>query len=256
MIESSLSDLAVRARIKTLASPASLSNLPSCLKSRRIWYPFKFTPRANGSIGEAPCDRQGTLATGWQDPSTCMSFDDAYGLQADGVGIVIHEELGLTGIDFDHCVTDGVITDPWVAQKIQELDSYTEYSVSGTGVHVLVWGRRPGVKCGGGRIEMYDGVPGSRFFTMSGNRVPGTPAEIRSAQGTIDALYFEVFRADDGKTSPQQNQQVSPNPNNSFHGKKKRKGNSSKKGSAGGEMGTKYGLRGSSLRIRRFGSTT
>jgi hypothetical protein len=163
-----------------------------------------------------------------------MSFDEAYGLHMDCVGIVLHEKLFLLGVDFDHCVENGVITDAWVAQKVLELDSYTEYSVSGTGIHVLVWGRRPGNKCDGGKIEMYDGVGGSRFFTMSGNRVPGTPAEIRSAQGTINDLYLEVFGADDGKTAPQQNQQLNPKCYTSFHGKEGGKG---KEGQKKGEKG-------------------
>src|ERR1019366_8204593 len=48
------------------------------------------------------------------------------------------------------------------------------------------------------------------FLTMSGNRVPGTPAEIRSAQGTIDALYLEVFRAEGGKISPNRISNLTP----------------------------------------------
>ena len=122
MSDTSLSDLARPERIQSL-SPASLSNLPSCLKSLTIWYPFRFTPRAGDGFGKPPCDRQGNFAT-WSDASTRMSFDDAYGLQMDGVGIMLHEALGLLGIDFDHCVKDGEITDPWVAEKVKELDSY------------------------------------------------------------------------------------------------------------------------------------
>ena len=103
-----------------------------------------------------------------------------------------------------------------MAQKVKELDSYTEYSVSGTGIHVLVWGRLPWKKCDGDKIEMYDR---SRFLVMTGNRVPGTPTEIRDAQDTIDAIHLEVFGAPEqisGKTALQQNQQLNPNPNNSY----------------------------------------
>ena len=196
----------IAARASTESSTPSSSSIPSCIKSLQIWYPFKFTPRAGGGFGKPPCDRQGKPASNWQDSSTCMSFDEAYGLNMDGVGIVFQEEIGLTGIDFDHCVKDGVITDPWVAQKVKKLDSYTEYSVSGGGIHVLVWGLPSGTRCNG-KLEMKSRAG---FLTMSGNRVPGTPAEIRSAQGTIDALYLEVFRAEGGKISPNRISNLTP----------------------------------------------
>ena len=83
--------------------------LPPCLKSQRIWYPSKFTIRPDGSPGKPPCDRQGNFAKHWQYQSNWMSFDEAAGLNMDGVGIMLHEELRLTGIDLDHCVKDGVI---------------------------------------------------------------------------------------------------------------------------------------------------
>src|ERR1019366_9643320 len=76
--------------------------LPSCLKSQRIWYPSKFTPRPDGRLGKPPCDRQGKPATHWQYESNWMSFDEAVGLNMDGVGIVLHKALGLVGSDFDH----------------------------------------------------------------------------------------------------------------------------------------------------------
>src|ERR1035438_3248629 len=202
--DASLSDRALPERIKTLISLPSLANIPSCLKSQRIWYPSRFTPRPDGRLNKPPCNRHGKPSTNWQDESNWMSFDEAVNLNMDGVGIVLHEALGLTGIDFDECVVDGVIIDPWVAQKVKELDSYTEYSVSGTGIHVLVQGRCPG-KRSKGKIEMYDGIS-SRFLVMTGNLVPGTPAEIRAGQVEIDAIYVEVFV----KITPQQNQQLNP----------------------------------------------
>ena len=204
--------------------------LPPCLKSQRIWYPSKFTVRPDGSPGKPPCDRQGNFAKHWQYKSNWMSFDEAVGLNMDGVGIMLHKELGLTGIDFDHCVEEGVIIDPWVAQKVKELNSYTEYSVSGTGIHVLIWGRLPWKKCGGDKIEMYDR---SRFLVMTGNLVPGTPTEIRNAQDTINAIHLGVFGSEEqisGKTALQQNQQVSQKGNTSFHGEERRRGKSKKEG--------------------------
>src|ERR1039458_4146952 len=223
MSSNRLSDRALPERIETLSSNPSFANIPFFLKSQRIWYPSRFTPRPDGRLNKPPCNRQGKPATNWQDESNWMSFDEAVGLNMDGVGIVIHKALGIMGSDCDHCVQDGVIVDEWVAQKVKELNSYTEYSVSGTGTHTLVFGRLPWDKHNGEKIEMYDGS-GSRFFIVTGNRVPGTPAEIRDAQDTINALHIEVFGSELEKTAPLQNQQLNPKCYTSFHKKKKREG--------------------------------
>lgn len=39
-------------------------------------------------------------------------------------------------MDLDHCVADGKIM-PWAREIIIALDSYSEFSPSGTGVHIL-----------------------------------------------------------------------------------------------------------------------
>src|SRR5687767_4935391 len=62
------------------------------------------------------------------------AFEDG---KADGVGVVLGD--GLVGVDLDACRDEqtGVIT-PEAQTIITDLDSYTEVSPSGTGVHILL----------------------------------------------------------------------------------------------------------------------
>lgn len=53
-----------------------------------------------------------------------------------GIGIVFDDSANVIGVDFDHCVEDGV-THPDVLAFIKEAETYVEYSPSGTGVHLL-----------------------------------------------------------------------------------------------------------------------
>lgn len=97
-------------------------------------------------------------------------------------------------IDFDD-VRDpetGEITSE-VAELLDRLDSYTEVSASGTGLHVLVFARLPdeiGAVPGDdldeiGSIEIYDH---GRFFGGTWRHVEGTPTEINARQEVVDEL--------------------------------------------------------------------
>jgi Protein of unknown function (DUF3987) len=67
------------------------------------------------------------------------------------------------------------------------LNSYTEASPSGTGLHIWVRGVKPGDKCRKG-IEIYST---KRFLTVTGVHVPVTPKEIREVD--ITPLYNRMF---------------------------------------------------------------
>lgn len=87
------------------------------------------------------------------------------------------------GIDLDECFTDGELS-PAAEEIVQWADSYTERSVSGNGLHIIVKGNLPegfankismehvGFKC----LEIYDSV---RYFTMTGT-IYGSKKAIRA----------------------------------------------------------------------------
>jgi hypothetical protein len=106
-----------------------------------------------------------------------------------GVGYLMTGPHGLTGIDLDHCVKDGVL-DEFAAQVVAQLDSYTEISPSGTGLHVITSGDVPEDWSNHERgVEVYGGNV-ARFLTITGVRLAGSPATIRAPRqpGAIAAL--------------------------------------------------------------------
>lgn len=77
-------------------------------------------------------------------------------------------KLILAGIDLDHCITDGII-EPWAQEIVDELDSYTEFSPSKNGLHILVL-CQPDVFVGikQGNLEVYTH---DRYFTFTHNTI-------------------------------------------------------------------------------------
>jgi putative DNA primase/helicase len=104
-------------------------------------------------------------------PSTWGTFEQAKNAVKsggfDGIGFVLGQ--GIFGIDFDHATGDMV-------QEALSLGSYTEWSPSGQGVHVIglsnlvLKGRKKG------SVELY--MQG-RYFTVTGSVVPGSPSDLR-----------------------------------------------------------------------------
>ena len=89
----------------------------------------------------------------------------------------------------DACVAkDGTIA-PWAQEIITSLSSYTEYSPSKLGVHILTQATLPGAGRKSGNIEIYSH---DRFFTLTTHHVQGTPTTIAERQAEVNALYHQV----------------------------------------------------------------
>jgi hypothetical protein len=180
------------AAIAASEAASQYSRIPTSLKAKRIWLPFKTSPRPAGGVNKIPYNRQGRPAK-HNDPSTWMSYAEAV-QQAQrpgfgGIGIMLHAELGIMGIDFDHCVTDGVI-DPEVEGWVAALGTYTELSFSGDGLHALAFGRLPWKANRNSKVEMY--VTG-RYFVVTGRQMTGTPDQVMPGQAGIDQIHAQVF---------------------------------------------------------------
>ncbi len=96
-----------------------------------------------------------------------------------GIGFMITPPLVM--IDLDH----RTITDPQAAEIVQSLNSYTERSPSGTGLHILAYGNLPGRGIHTA-IEIYGQ---DRFTTITTDHIPGTPATIENRTEEVLALY-------------------------------------------------------------------
>jgi primase-polymerase (primpol)-like protein len=108
-----------------------------------------------------------------------------------GIGFVFTSEDDLCGVDLDGCLNaDTGQIEPWARIIIEELDSYTEISPSGTGVHVLVRATLPEGRNRKGRFETYDR---DRYFTVTGKHLAGTPQTIEGRQEELRAVVGRVF---------------------------------------------------------------
>jgi putative DNA primase/helicase len=110
----------------------------------------------------------------------------------DGIGFVFTKEDDFVGVDLDDCFDPETgEVEPWAQEIIDELDSYTEISPSGTGVHILARAALPDGRNRKGPMEIYGH---SRYFTMSGRHLEGTPRTIEHRQEQILALRHRVLR--------------------------------------------------------------
>ncbi len=110
-----------------------------------------------------------------------------------GVGVVMGQGLGC--VDLDHCVdpSTGKIM-PWARQIIIGLDTYSEFSPSGTGVHILgediqLPGKGRKRPFESGAVEVYDCA---RFLTFTGRWLPKTPPDILPRRSQFNTLYNRI----------------------------------------------------------------
>jgi hypothetical protein len=104
-----------------------------------------------------------------------------------GVGFVFTKDDPYVGIDLDDCAEkpcDASSLSPWALKIIQEANSYTEWSPSGTGVHIIC--RGPHLETGFRKdgIEVYSH---GRYFTMTGNNLEGYET-INDATSVVESL--------------------------------------------------------------------
>jgi putative DNA primase/helicase len=141
--------------------------IPQELKDLKQWVCWKRTPLPNGKVNKLPINPYNGLNAMSNTPATWGTFEEAltsvtkYNLA--GVGFMFAN--GYFGVDLDNC------TEELKQEFMTELQSYTEVSQSGNGIHIICKGKLPeGARRKAG-IEMYET---NRFFVMTGNLI-GTP---------------------------------------------------------------------------------
>jgi hypothetical protein len=196
--------------VKPPPMPVADAGIPESLKSLRRWVCWRWTARGN-KWDKPPLQCDGHLASS-TDPNTWTDYTSA--LEAhraghfDGIGIVLGD-LGdarnLAGVDLDDC-RDPLSGDysEFASYILARLDTYAELSPSGTGLKLLLYGRLPRSKTDHERgVELY-AIHG-RYFTVTGQRLPGCPSEIRDRQDALTQLHAELFPTDDRSCPPSNN---------------------------------------------------
>lgn len=181
-------------------------NIPDSLKQLNQWVCFKLEPNEKkGKADKIPKDpntgynaKSNNPAT-WSDYQTAVKAVSKYGF--DGIGIQFAN--GIFGVDLDGVIKDGKFTAE-AQDIIKTMDSYTEYSPSGTGVHILAKGTIPPKDRRKGNVEMYSE---GRFFTVTG-QVVGTPKGIQERTAQAAAVHAKYLKREEKPKTDNQPQEL------------------------------------------------
>ena len=168
-------------------------NFPQELAALRQWICWRLEPDPKGERPrKVPYDPKTGRKASSTNPETWATLPEAMRAQTKylftGVGFVFTEAGGIVGVDIDHCRNeDGTFTE--AAQAIlDKYPSYTEISPSGAGLHIFYRGVMPGKgnKNSATGVEMY---ASARYFTMTGNRLEGTPEVIADGAQALPWIH-------------------------------------------------------------------
>ncbi|MDR3708731.1 MAG: hypothetical protein P4L33_10545 [Capsulimonadaceae bacterium] len=186
-----------------MAAPL-FENIPDELKIHPRWTPWAYKDTDPGEEPKKlPLNANGRGGAKINHPETLVDYPRAVeafensqswtrGPGYDGLMFAIVEGDGFAGLDIDDCIDpDTGIIEQWALEIVEQLNSYTEISPSGTGVKIFMIASKPGARCcKKPHFEFYDR---SRFFTVTGNRFPGSPSTVEKRQAECEAVYNLLF---------------------------------------------------------------
>ncbi len=195
--------------------PPVWDNIPPDLAARQQWLLWKFEPKeGQAKPGKIPYYVMGGRRTGGQGDdrdrhrlATLAVARRAYERGGwSGVGFAFLPDDGLIGIDIDGAI------DPATGQMsercaaiIKACNSFTEFSPSGKGVHIILQGTTETNKSNDIGLEVFCG---RQFFTFTANLVPETPREVMPAdEAVLRRLHATINEAKEaarnkGKAAP------------------------------------------------------
>ncbi len=183
--------------------PPVWDNIPPDLAARQQWLLWKFEPKeGQAKPGKIPYYVMGGRRTGGQGDdrdrqrlATLAVVRRAYERGGwSGIGFAFLPDDGLIGIDIDGAIDpDTGHMSERCAAIIQACKSFTEYSPSAKGVHIILQGTTETNKSNDIGLEVFCG---RQFFTFTANRVPDTPAGVMPAdEGVLRRLHATINEA-------------------------------------------------------------
>ena len=161
------------------------NNIPEELKGLPKWVCWRNVDK-NGKKTKIP---SGSVSN----PSTWMSFEEAFtkykNEKFDGVGFVFTEDDPYCFLDLDNCYNTKMAG--WAEEILKKLNSYSEISHSGRGIHVIVKAKIP-LGCGN-RKENFEIYDRRRYCALTGKIIDGYPTTIESRQKEIEELCVKIF---------------------------------------------------------------
>ncbi len=171
------------------AIPAYVRRFPHWVVWRNEW------AEERGAWTKVPYDAKTLRRAASDNLETWTDFDDARETylepsnELSGIGFVFNPANDLFGVDFDRCLDASGLTKPFEGW-IEKFNSYTEVSVSGTGLHIIARGVvGSGHRSAGKDLEIYDRL---RYFCFSGHEW-GTPRKLGWRQLVVESFVKEFF---------------------------------------------------------------
>ncbi len=172
-----------------------VENVPEDLKSYKQWVAWK-SLECEGKVKKLPMNPTDGSPADVGNPDTWGTFEEALEFcresrRASGIGFVFTKQDPFIGIDLDKCRDPETgLWAPQIQDIVARIESYTEVSPSGNGLHIIARGNLQGASKRGQGLEIYDK---SRFFTMTGNRFQSAPPDIIERSEEICGLLIEKF---------------------------------------------------------------
>ena len=187
------------------------------LKLLRQWVGYRLTcDDKSGKARKIPVNPMTGSNAKADNPTTWGTFEEAIlwaikdaqskGVQvgqAGGIGFEFGEPSGIMGIDLDTVILEDGTLKLFAADIVATLNSYTEFSPSGRGLHILCKIDMPLSAIGDNRrndaigLEMYDT---GRFFTITG-QIYGEPRTVKNASEEIKIIYDKYLLREGIKNS-------------------------------------------------------
>jgi hypothetical protein len=176
--------------------PVDPDRIPQVLKDALQWTIWKAesSPKKPNQLDKVPyravapgSKASSTDASTWAD---YIAAYDAYVRRdetcADGLMFACGNGIG--GVDIDGCIdpeTGEIAPSAW--EVIRAINSYTEKSISGTGIRIFV--RTPELRAIKDRVEIYTTA---RFYTVTGQHIEGTPLTVEERGEQLAALREQI----------------------------------------------------------------
>ncbi|MDR3602075.1 MAG: hypothetical protein P4L49_16575 [Desulfosporosinus sp.] len=176
--------------------------IPEELKTRPQWVLWKLETR-KGKETKVPYQIDGKMAKStmhrtWNSFQKVCETLKNQPKRYSGIGYVFSQDDPYVGLDIDGCIDEfGKISDG-AKEIIYTLQSYTEISQSGEGIHNIVKGTKPGPRNKRKPYEMYDQ---GRYFCFTGAHLEGTPSTIQENQEGLNWVYERIFPTEKRQTT-------------------------------------------------------
>lgn len=190
------------------SSTINVESIPLELRTKPHWVCWR-KEYVKGKLTKVPYRPLSGKKASHSNPRHWCSFEIAlqHAGKYDGIGFVFNNDY--IGTDLDKAI-DAAATKrlkPWAQAIFDRLPTYCEVSPSGTGVHLISYGRLPEGWTGtnqrrndgdGSGVEIYSV---KRYFTFTGQLWNGRPNTIEDCSAEIQQLYKEIQPAEDEPTA-------------------------------------------------------